>query len=203
MRSTLATLAAAAATLMSGFADTPAAAQDIHITPSLGAFHAGQNLDNVRRAADDGRLTQNAPLAFGLALEAFFLRGTVLYASGATIDAEGAGLGGTERIGDGSLFAAAADVVFRPIPRLIVIQPYVLGGIGFKHERYSFEDDAIGELLPDRQTRHAWHIGVGADLMFGNLGVVAEVTDFIDREGDGFLGRHDSFAMIGLRLRLR
>jgi hypothetical protein len=37
--------------------------------------------------------------------------------------------------------------------------------------------------------------------MLGNFGVVAEVSDFITRDDDRF-GRHDSFAMVGLRFRL-
>lgn len=184
-------------------AAAPTAGQDIHITPSIGAFHSAHNLNDVRRAARDDRLWDDVPIAFGLALEASILRLSAVYATGAAIDADGAGLSGTGRIGDGSLFAAAADLVFRPIPRLLFVQPYLLGGVAYKRERFSFDDDALADLLPENRDGHAWHFGIGADLMIGNFGVVAEVTDFVDRDDDAFSGGHDSFAMIGLRFRLR
>ena len=198
MRSTNAALRAAPLVLV--LAGMPAHAQSIHLSPLVGAFHPGSNVLDVRDAARDGELAAERAFALGLNVELSFLRGSAVYATGARITDDGVG-GGS--VGDGSLFALTGDIVLRPIPRLLIIQPYVLGGAGLKRESYSFDDDELSDLLPESETDMAWHFGVGADLMLGKFGLVAEVSDFITRGDDASFGRHDTFAMVGMRFRVR
>lgn len=55
--------------------------------------------------------------------------------------------------------------------------------------------------MPRDRSDVAIQVGVGADLMLGGFGVVLEITDHISRQSGGF-GRHDAFAMVGLRIGL-
>jgi hypothetical protein len=90
----------------------------------------------------------------------------------------------------------------RPLPRLLV-QPYLLGGVGLKRQDFSFTDDGLGENpLPSDRTDLALHVGIGADLMLGGVGIMAEVTDYVTRTEEKTFGQHDAFAFVGLRIRL-
>lgn len=170
-------------------------AQNIHISPLVGAFHPSSNLEDLREGGFENLVKDNA-LALGVNVEASFLRASVVYATQSKISEEGVAGGD---IGDGSMLAVTGDFVFRPIPRIAGIQPYALGGAGIKHDNYSFTDDDFSEI--DDESNFAWHIGLGADLMRGNFGIMAEVSDYITSTSETTLGRHDTFAMVGLRLR--
>lgn len=186
-------LAAAAA-----IAAPSAASAQVTITPAAGAFIPASDLASLREGADRARIERAGTLGLGLNLELGWLRGSVAYATGATLSESG--VDGRENIGDGSLLAAAVDVVLRPLPRVLV-QPYVLGGAGLKREDYSFRDAAIENPLPADRSEFALHVGAGADLMLGGFGVMVEITDFISRKPDGGFGQHDAFAMLGVRIR--
>lgn len=172
-------------------------AQNIHISPVVGAFHPSSNLEDLHQGGVDNLAKDNV-LALGVNVEAAFLRASVVYATKATISDDG-GVEGSGDIGDGSLLAVTGDFVFRPIPRIAGLQPYALGGVGIKHDNYSFTDDDFSEI--EDNSDFAWHIGLGADLMRGNVGIMAEVSDFITSTSGATFGRHDTFAMVGLRLR--
>lgn len=177
----------------------PAAAQ-VHITPSVGVFIPASDLEDLEGQAEQTRFDRSGTLGLGLNIELGWLRGSVAYATGATISDEG--VSGEDEIGDGSVLAVAADLVVRPLPRLLV-QPYLLGGLGLKRQDFSYDDDGLGtNPLPSDKTDLAVHAGVGADLMFGRFGIMAEVTDYITRNEDSTFGQHDAFAMVGLRVRM-
>lgn len=180
--------ALAATALLAGSA-TPAVAQAVYVTPAVGVFIPASDLKGVQSGADQARLEREGTLGLGLNVDIGWLRGSLAYASGASISEEGQ----SGDIGDGSVLAVAVDLVVRPLPRLVV-QPYVLGGVGFKGQNFSFDEDRVDDL--------ALHAGVGADAMFGRFGVMAEITDYITRNQDDSFGQHDAFAMIGLRVRL-
>ena len=177
-----------------------AAAQGISITPSVGAYIPASDLYDLRDELNEGivRADKDAALGLGLAVELGWLRGSLAYVSGAEVSREG--VSGTEKIGEGPLLLGAADLVVRPIPRLLVVQPYLLGGFGFKNA--SYDSDNPTAILPEDKNSTALHIGVGADLVLGSIGIVAEVTDFISRDEDDDWSEHDAFAMIGLKFRL-
>jgi hypothetical protein len=177
----------------------PAAAQ-IYITPALGVFIPASDLEDLEGQAEQTRFDRSGTLGLGLNVELGWLRGSVAYATGATISDEG--ISGEDEIGDGSVLAVAADLVLRPLPRLLV-QPYVLGGVGLKRQDFSYDDDGIGtNPLPSDKTDFAVHAGLGADVMLGRVGIMAEITDYITRNEDSTFGQHDAFAMVGLRVRM-
>jgi opacity protein-like surface antigen len=183
-----------------GLAGAEAASAQIHITPSIGAFIPASDLEDLKDQAEATRFDRAGTLGLGLNIEMGWLRGSIAYATGASFSEDG--VTGEDEIGDGSVLAVAADLVVRPLPRLLV-QPYLLGGVGLKRQEFSFDDDGIGENpLPSDATDLALHVGVGADLMLGGIGIMAEITDYVTRTEEKTFGQHDAFAMVGLRIRL-
>ncbi len=173
----------------------PAAAQ-LHVTPTAGAYRPGEAPMDVGNGT---RLFRGSALGMGVNLEAGFLRGTIAYASGATIRQDG--LGATGDVGQGTLLAMTAGIAFRPLPRVLGFQPYALVGGGFKRYDYAWDDHRFDTLFPSDQREFVLQYGGGADLMVGGLGLMAEVYDMVAPDLDDSR-RHDTFVQIGLRFRL-
>jgi hypothetical protein len=178
-----------------------ARAQSISISPMVGAYAQANDFKSLRSQADTLRLQRQSKLALGVVVDAGFIRGSVAYVSGATLSEKGAT--NTRNVGEGTLLAAAADLVLRPIPRVFV-QPYLFGGAGLKHAGYSYNASGISNAFPQDQSDFTLHAGIGADLMVGAFGVVAEVSDFISKNGTAGsdFSKHDAFAMVGLKVKL-
>jgi hypothetical protein len=176
-----------------------ARAQSVHVSPMIGAYIPASDFQTLKGSAEEIRLEREATLGLGLILDLGMIRGTVAYATGTDLSEEG--VGDTGAIADGTLLALGADLVIRPIPRLLGLQPYLLGGAGLKRHGYSFKDSGTAVDFPDSETDFALHFGIGADMMLGGLGIVAEFSDFATF-ADGSFGPHDAFATVGLRLRL-
>lgn len=176
----------------------PAAAQ-IQVTPVVGAFIPASDLKGLRSEAEQRRVDREGTLGLGLNVEAGWLRGSLAYATGATLNERG--VQGRDNIGDGSVLAVAADLVLRPVPRMIA-QPYLIGGVGYKRQDYSWSEDGLSAPLPADRRDVALHVGVGADIMLGGFGLMAEITDYITRHEDGGFGQHDAFAFVGLKFRV-
>jgi opacity protein-like surface antigen len=192
------TLAVAGVIALLSLGAAPAQAQ-IGLTILGGGYVPGSDFQQLRDAAQDRRVARESTLGLGANVELGFLRLSAAYATGATLSEEGVQNG--DDFGDGSVLAAAAGLVLRPIPRLLVLQPYLLGGIGVKRERFSFDGGIGGNPFTRDESGLAGQIGVGADVMLGPIGVVAEITDYVSRR-DGSFGPHDAFVMIGLKVRL-
>jgi hypothetical protein len=190
-----AALAAALITLTLGAAPGAAQAQGIHITPLAGIYVPGSEWREIQSGAERVRVERDGSLALGLNLELGSLRGSLGYVTGGRISEEGV----AGDIGDGSLLTAALDLVIRPLPRLLV-QPYLFAGPGLVREQYSFDAGRFSGF-PRDESHFALHLGAGADLMLGRLGVAAELSDWISRPDDGGT-QHDVFIMVGLRVRL-
>jgi len=174
------------------------AAAQVSITPQVGVYIPASDFYNLRDEAEElVEVEKEGTLGLGLAVEFGFLRGSLLYATGAQLNERG--VSGRENIGDGSVLAAAADLVLRPLPRFLV-QPYLLGGIGVKNAQYS-TDEGVGGAFDEDNTEVAAHVGLGADLMLGGIGIMAEISDFMSRDADDDLV-HDAFATVGLRFQL-
>ncbi len=100
------------------------------------------------------------------------------------------------------------DAVLRPIPRIVIFQPYAVAGIGFKKFDYDTNTNISGALGQVKSnSTAAFHGGIGADLMFGGVGIMAEVTDYIsqgqgDVNGNNKQLQHDAFGMVGVRIKL-
>jgi opacity protein-like surface antigen len=192
-------LAVGGLALALGAYPSSAQAQLVTVTPVVGAYHPDGDLSAVRGSASSGTLIRDRSLALGLDIELAFLRGSAIYASGARIVREGVDDG--NRIGSGSFLALTGDLMLRPLPRVLGFRPYGLAGAGVTRDRYSWDDDGVSDAFPEDKTRFALHVGVGADIMFSGIGLMVEASDYISRDG-GLLGRHDSFIVTGLRLRL-
>jgi hypothetical protein len=82
------------------------------------------------------------------------------------------------------------------------VQPYLLGGVGLKNLSFDRDEDDVLAPFPDDESELSIHAGVGADLMLGRFGIVAELTDYISKDVDGDWGMHDAFLMAGIKYRL-
>lgn len=172
-------------------------AQRVYLTPMVGTHVAAADFQGLGDEADDIFDGGHRPLVVGLNAELGPLRGSVAYAPDAR---QRRGFDGATA--GGSVLAAAADLVIRPIPRLLVLQPYLLGGLGYKRRTFPDGLAAAYPALADDRHDLAFHLGVGTDLMFGRrVGLAVEVTDFITSGDVDELGRHDVFAAVGLRVR--
>ena len=193
MRHGLSVLFAGAAVAL---ATATSAHAQVSITPLVGAYIPAGDLKAVQSGAETAVLDRDGTLALGLNLEFGMLRGSLAYASGTTIrDAD------EEDIGEGSVLTAAADIVFRPLPRILV-QPYLLGGVGLKNASYDRETTDLLAPFPEDDSDLSLHAGIGADLMLGRFGLVAELTDYISKDEAGDWGMHDAFLMAGIKYRL-
>ena len=190
------------AVLLLALGSGSARAQSITISPLVGIYGQANSLDHLRSQADSIiNIKRESALALGANLELGFLRASLNYVSGATIKRNGSTSGD---LGKGKILMGAADAVIRPIPRIVVFQPYALAGIGFKKFDYDVHNTSFGSLK--NNSTAAFHVGLGADLMFGGVGIVGEVTDYVskgqaDASGDKPL-QHDAYGLVGLRLRL-
>ena len=171
----------------------PAVRAQIVIEPMVGGYVPASNVNQVQGNATDIAKTRDGTLSLGLNVGLGMLRGSLAYASGTTIKNAS-----KQDIGKGNVLAAAADLVIRPLPRIFV-QPYLLAGAGEKFYKY----DASTSLASGGDDQDfAFHGGLGADLMLGHVGVVAELTDFLSKGADSKWNVHDAFLMVGLRLPL-
>jgi hypothetical protein len=136
-----------------------------------------------------------ASLELDLPLSPINVRANVEAALGAKMELDGEEQGDAEV----DVIAFTGDLVFRPLPRIVVFQPYLLAGAGIK--RYSF-DAGLG-FTPD-ESDFTGHVGIGADLKLGPLAVLAELSDYIssfknESTGDSKL-QNDVFVMVGFRI---
>lgn len=201
--------ALAGATAILALTGGGAAAQGVTISPLVGVYSQANSIDQLRSNANTMSIKRESALALGGNIEIGFLRGSLNYVSGATVKQSGTSSIPTTSgdLGTGRILMGAADLVLRPIPRIVVLQPYGVAGIGFKKFDYDTNQNlssAFGSVKSSSTA--AFHAGVGADLMFGGIGIVAEVTDYIsqgeaDTSGHKNL-QHDAYGMIGLRLRV-
>jgi hypothetical protein len=180
-------------------APAAAQAQGISVTPHAGVYIPASDLYQLRDDASALTVDKEGTFAFGLNVEFGMLRGTLAYASGAQLNERG--VQNQDNVGEGKLLAVAGDIVLRPIPRLIIVQPYILAGAGLRQENYSYES-GTGGAFPQDQSDFALHAGIGADIMLGRIGVVAEFSDFITKDDEDKWNQHDAFATVGLKLRL-
>jgi hypothetical protein len=180
----------------------PAAAhaQGVHITPTVGVYIPASDLYSLRTEAEEFTVDKEGAFALGLNVDLGMFRGTVAYATGAQLNQRG--VEDRENIGEGKLLAVAGDLVLRPIPRLIIVQPYLIAGAGLRREDYSYEESGVEDAFPSDQSDFALHAGIGADIMLGRIGIVAEVSDFITKDEDDDWDQHDAFGFVGLKLRL-
>ena len=171
-------------------------AQGITVTPLVGAYVPGGSFHDLQAQASE--LKRGSTMGLGLNIGLGMLRGSLAYATGAKISEDG--VTGEDEIGDGSVLIGAADIVVRPLPRLILLQPYLLGGVGYKKESYQFDGGNFDDI--DDNNEVVAHLGLGVDISLGRLSLVAEISDFIGRNNNDDWKVHDAFGMVGLKLNL-
>lgn len=183
---------------------------DLQFIPKIGAYLPVSDLGEVRVGAEEIAAEMEASLAVGLGLELDLplsplnVRANIDYATGSEISLEGRGIQLSEAV-DATVLALVGDLVFRPLPRVAIVQPYLLGGAGIK--RYNFDTDdlagGVGDFLSDDQNDFTVHLGAGLDIGLGPLAFMAEVSDYISwfapNGGDSEM-QNDIFGMVGVRV---
>ena len=165
----------------------------VTITPMAGGYIAASDIHEVTSGAQTLARSRDGTLSLGANIDFGMLRGTLAYASGTTIKNAS-----SQELGKGSMFATTADVVVRPLPRILV-QPYLIAGAGEKFYRY---DESASVFTGGNTKAFGLHGGLGADAMFGKIGVAGELTDFVSKGADDKWNVHDAFLMVGLKFRL-
>ena len=200
------------------FGATPVAAQvpgiSLELVPKVGFYFPAADLEAAATAAGEVVDDRGGSLALGLGLDfgpgPLSFRAGFDYVTGSEFsyaDTTGANL---EATGEQTMLAVAAGVVLRPLPRLVIVQPYLLAGAGVKRYDFEFSDVDTGsdveEVFPDSQTDFTLHAGIGLDVGLGPIALVAEASDYVSwfepEGGDGSDMQHDIFLMAGIRVGL-
>lgn len=180
---------------------------DLQLIPKIGAYLPANDLGEVPGVVEEIVAETKASLAVGLAAELDFplspwnVRANLDYATGSELSFEE---GLQEREADATILALVGDLVFRPLPRVVVVQPYLLGGAGIK--RYDFDTDDLGGSLGnlfDDQSDFTVHLGAGLDIGLGPVAFMAELSDYIswfDVDGGNSEMQNDFFGMVGARV---
>jgi hypothetical protein len=148
----------------------------------------------------------------GLAVELGNLQGTSFRINGVygtSSDVPVLSFGCADCAARSTVAVLTGSVVVRPLPSLILVRPYLQGGLGLK--RYDFDEDDLREegleaFLND-QNKFTGQLGVGTELNLALIRLFVEVTDFISgfdvgsgaSEESGEL-QHDFFISVGLPL---
>ena len=149
----------------------------------------------------DGLTTQDA-FAYGAALELkvmlipFAIRANVERTQATDIE-NAAG----DRVGTVTMTNITGDLLLRPLPSIIPVQPYLLGGGGVK--QYKFRDFATGSFgSTDDHSDPTLHVGAGVGVGIGPLGINIEAGDYISRfkfAGETKL-QNDLYGTLGIRI---
>lgn len=176
---------------------SPAAAQipgiNVVVTPRIGVYSPLGNL--IETSTSEFKIKSG--LGLGLSVEVDLplspvnVRANLDAALGRDIEEDGS------KVGDVDIVNLTADLVFRPLPR-VVAQPYLLAGAGIK--RYSSGFGSGDNSSSD----FTGHLGAGVDARLGPLALLVEVSDYISSfksNGDSKL-QNDVFIMAGVRIGL-
>ncbi len=178
----------------------PAAAQvpgiGVRLVPKVGLYHPLGDLVEGFRAKDH--------LAFGAAAELDLpflpidVRVNVDYTPATDIEGDAGTRAGTVKITN-----VAGDLVLRPLPGIIPVQPFLFVGGGVKQYRFREFSTALFDATDDR-TEPTLHAGAGVGVGLGVMGFVIEAGDYISRFEN--LGtsklQHDLYGTIGIRIGL-
>jgi hypothetical protein len=186
-----------------------AAAAQLRLIPQVGLFQPFTNLPSAGAGFEE--VKKEASFAFGAALELgqpdqVSFRVNVLHATDSEVPIEGTGVGCQTDCARSTVSSATASLILRPIPNIILVQPYLVGGGGVKRYDYTVEDlqnEGLRTLLND-QNQLTGHLGVGAEVNLGLLRLVGEVSDLLSTYDDGQDAsssdqlQHDVFVTVGL-----
>jgi hypothetical protein len=174
----------------------------LKINPRIGLYVPLTDLGEQTVGSTTVTVAMESSLAIGLGLELDLplvpvnFRANLDYATGSRVqEGDTAGDGG-----ETTLLALVADVVFRPLPRVVVAQPYLFAGGGFKQydptDAQSFQSGSDPTI----------HLGAGLDVGLGPLAFNAELGDYLSwfqiTEGADSKMQHDLFVTIGFSIGL-
>jgi hypothetical protein len=110
---------------------------------------------------------------------------------------------GVRLVPKAGMYRPLGDLMFRPLPGIIPVQPYLFAGGGVK--KYKFRDFTTATFgSDDNSSDPTLHAGAGVGLGIGPMSVVVEGGDYISRFkrlGDSKL-QNDLYAMVGVKLGL-
>lgn len=182
---------------------TGAAAQvpgiGLDVIPKIGLYAPLSDLPTTPTAADvpslDATLTYGAAAELKLPMVPFDLRASGEMTSGSKLSATG-----IDDTSEQTLLALYGTLVFRPLPKMVILQPYLMGGVGYK--KYSYDVTGVNAADFQDTSQLAYQAGLGIDLFLGPLNLVVELNDYISQyefdTGESQL-QHDLFASAGLR----
>lgn len=212
----------AGAPLLALLISGPAAAQvpglEVQLVPKVGFYSPAADLEAAATAAGEivdergGSLALGLALDFGVPLSSLDVRIGFDYVTASEFtyaDTTGADV---EANGEQTMLVIAGDVILRPIPKLLILQPYLLAGAGVKRYDFSFAEAAEGETdvdeaFPEDATDFTVHAGIGVDVGIGPVALVAELSDYVSwyqtpDVAEGTHIQHDLFIMAGVRVAL-
>lgn len=180
---------------------------DLVVIPKVGAFVPLSDLGDVTDSGQTLGVSASSDLAIGLGLELDLplspinFRGNVEYVPSTDISVSGTTAGGDF---EAEILTLVADAVYRPLPRLVVTQPYFLAGAGIKRYDFSDNDGVLQDGVSSSTSDFTLHVGAGLDVGLGPIRLLGEVSDYIswfDLAGDSNM-QNDVFAMAGFRVGL-
>lgn len=178
---------------------------DLVVIPKIGAFVPLNDLGDGTLFGETIDVKANSDLAIGLGVELDLpvspinLRGNVDYVPSTDISVNGTTVGDDF---EADILALVGDIVYRPLPRLVVTQPYFLAGAGIK--RYDLSGDGdLPDGFADSTTDFTLHVGAGVDVGLGPIRILGEVSDYISWfELDDSKMQNDLFVMAGVAVGL-
>ena len=187
----------------------PVAAQapgvDLKLNPRIGLYTPLTDLNDSSPGdvVDTYKLDNSLAIGLGLQLDfggAWGVRANLDYATSSSVDTEDGSISDTNET---TLLAVVGDLMWRPLPRIVVVQPYLFAGGGLKQYDFEFEGATPGEF--EKQSDPTVHVGAGVDLGVGPINLNAELGDYIswlELTEDDSKVQHDLFVMVGFSIGL-
>lgn len=190
----------------------PAMAQapgiDLRLNPRIGLYQPMGNLGETQVAGVTIVEEMSGSLALGLGIELDVMllpvgfRLNMDYATGSEVTRSEDGVELGEKA-ETTLLAVVGDVMFRPMPKLVLVQPYLFVGGGLKQYDVSRETTASSFQEGSDPTIH---FGGGLDVGFGPLSLNAEIGDYVSwyelRDAESSEIQHDLFLTLGFSIGL-
>ncbi|MFP4623077.1 MAG: hypothetical protein ACLFRX_02740 [Gemmatimonadota bacterium] len=181
---------------------------DLRLNPRIGLYEPLNDLAEFQAAGESVVAEQGGSLALGLGLEVDLamlpvgVRLNLDYATGSDIQVTSNDVDLGDPI-ETTLLAVVGDVIFRPLPRVVVVQPYLFAGGGLK--QYDVDEGTTATEF-ESESDPTIHLGGGIDFGLGPLALNAELGDYISwyeiTGTDGSEVQHDLFVTIGFSIGL-
>ncbi len=179
---------------------------DLRINPRIGLYQPLGNLGETQVAGVTIVEEMGGSLALGLGIELDVMmlpvgfRLNMDYATGSEISRSEDGVEMGEST-ETTLLAVVGDVMFRPLPKMVLVQPYLFVGGGLK--QYDVTSETTAASFQDASDPTI-HFGGGLDVGFGPLALNAEIGDYVSwfepQESESSEIQHDLFLTIGFSI---